>query len=116
MYEIDAYIANFPSEVQERMKAIRSIVHEEAPQATERICMQMPTFDLNGKWFVHFSAFPKHIGFYPQPEGVAAFKEKLTGYKTSKGTIQFPLSMPLPLDLIRDIVRFRAKQSEAKSE
>lgn len=115
MHEIDAYIAAFPPDVQERLIAIRDIVHEEAPQAAERICMQMPTFDLNGKWFVHFAAFSKHIGFYPQPEGVAAFKDKLTDYKTSKGTIQFPLSKPLPLDLIRDIVRFRVKQSEEQA-
>lgn len=116
MNEIDNYIATYPADVQERLAAIRAIVHEEAPRATERICMNMPTFDLNGKWFVHFAAFPKHIGFYPQPEGVAAFKDKLTGYKTSKGTIQFPLSKPLPLDLIREIVRYRAKQSEAQPE
>ncbi|MFV0351321.1 MAG: iron chaperone [Oscillospiraceae bacterium] len=91
MNEIGAYIATFPPDVQQRLSAIRGIVREEAPQATERICMKMPTFDLNGKWFVHFAAFPKHIGFYPQPEGIAAFKDNLTDYKTPKGTILFPL-------------------------
>lgn len=111
MNEIDAYISGFSPDVQERLTDIRNIVHEEAPQVTERICMRMPTFDLNGKWFVHFAAFPKHIGFYPQPEGVEAFKDRLAGYKTSKGTIQFPLSQPLPLELIRDIVRYRFRQS-----
>lgn len=116
MNEIDNYISAYPSDVQKRLTAICTIVRDEAPQATERICMNMPTFDLNGKWFVHFAAFPKHIGFYPQPEGVAAFKDKLTEYKTSKGTIQFPLSKPLPLDLIREIVRYRAKQSEISQE
>jgi uncharacterized protein YdhG (YjbR/CyaY superfamily) len=115
MNEVDGYISNCPSDVRDRLTAIRNIVHEEAPQATERICMNMPTFDLNGKWFVHFAAFPNHIGFYPQPEGVTAFKDKLTGYKTSKGTIQFPISKPLPLDLIRDIVRYRATQSEGQA-
>lgn len=109
MNEVDTYIAAFPADVQEKLVAIRQIVREEAPEATERICMNMPTFDLNGKWFVHVAAFSKHIGFYPQPEGVAAFQDRLTAYKTSKGTIQFPLSKPLPLDLIRDIVRYRAK-------
>lgn len=116
MNEIDAYIAAFPADVQERMEAIRAIVHEEAPQATERFCMKMPTFDMNGKWFVHFAAYSKHIGFYPHAEGVTAFMDRLTDYKTSKGTIQFPFTKPLPLDLIRDIVRYRAKENTAQAD
>ncbi|MDR0325477.1 MAG: DUF1801 domain-containing protein [Oscillospiraceae bacterium] len=107
MNEIDAYIRQFPDDTRERLTVIREIVRELAPQATERICMRMPTFDLNGKWLVHYAGFDKHIGFYPQPEGVAAFKEQLKGYKTSKGSIQFPLDKPLPAELIREIVAFR---------
>lgn len=110
MNEVDTYISGFPTEVQERLKVIRDIVKEFAPMATERICMRMPTFDLNGKWLVHFAGFEKHIGFYPQPEGITAFKDKLVDYKTSKGTIQFPLNKPLPIDLIREIVKFRVEQ------
>lgn len=110
MNEIDLYIKGFPLEVQERLTAIRNVILELAPYAAERICMRMPTYDLNGKWLVHFAGYEKHIGFYPQPEGVTAFKEKLTGYKTSKGAVQFPLNKPLPLDLIREIVRFRVDE------
>jgi uncharacterized protein YdhG (YjbR/CyaY superfamily) len=110
MNEVDVYIKNFPVEVQERLTAIRNIIQESAPQATERICMRMPTYDLNGKWLVHFAGFEKHIGFYPQPEGITEFKEKLTGYKTSKGTVQFPHSKALPVDLIREIVRYRVDE------
>lgn len=113
MNEVDAYIKEFPVEVQERLTLIRNIILESAPQATERICMRMPTYDLNGKWLVHFAGYQKHIGFYPQPEGIIAFKEKLTDYKTTKGTVQFPLNRPLPSDLIREIVSFRvAEQSK----
>ncbi|NLT94796.1 MAG: hypothetical protein GXW85_04560 [Clostridia bacterium] len=112
MIEVDEYIKSFPEQVQERLTAIRNIILEEAPQATERICMRMPTYDLNGKWLVHFAGFKKHIGFYPQPEGIAAFKEKLSDYKTSKGAVQFPLDKPLPTDLIREIVRFRVEQQK----
>jgi len=112
MNEIDAYIQKFSDDVQERLSIIRTMVKELAPQATERICMRMPTFDLNGKWLVHFAGFEKHIGFYPQPEGIVAFQEKLKDYKTSKGSVQFPLNKPLPLDLIREIIAFRvAEQS-----
>lgn len=109
MNEIDAYIEKFPAETQAGLRAIRDVVRELAPQATERICMRMPTFDLNGKWLVHFAGFEKHIGFYPQPEGITEFKEKLKGYKTSKGAVQFPLDKPLPLGLIREIVEFRVR-------
>lgn len=107
MNEVDVYIKSFPEEVQEQLTLIRNLIRELAPQATERICMRMPTYDLNGKWLVHFAAFKNHIGFYPQPEGIATFKDQLTGYKTSKGSVQFPLSKPLPLELIREIVKFR---------
>jgi len=110
MNEVDEYINSFSAEVQERLTAIRNVIRELAPEATERICMRMPTYDLNGKWLVHFAAFKKHIGFYPQPEGIAAFKEKLAGYKTSKGAVQFPLNKPLPIDLIREIVNFRVDE------
>ncbi len=109
MNEIDRYISQFPVEVQERLTAIREIVRELAPSASERICMRIPTFDLNGKWLVHYAGFDKHIGFYPQPDAVLAFKDKLTGYKTSKGTIQFPLNSALPVDLIREIVKYRVE-------
>lgn len=107
MNEVDTYINGFSGEVKDRLNAIRDIVRELAPDATERICMRMPTYDLNGKWLVHFAGFEKHIGFYPQPEGMIAFRDKLTGFKTSKGTIQFPLNMPLPAGLIREIVKYR---------
>jgi uncharacterized protein YdhG (YjbR/CyaY superfamily) len=109
MNEIDDYINSFSGEAKEKMIVIRDMIRELAPQTTERICMRMPTFDLNGKWLLHFAGYKKHIGFYPQADGVAAFKEKLTGYKTSKGAIQFPLNKPLPIDLIRKIIIFKVE-------
>lgn len=113
MNEVEQYIASFPPEVQERLKKVREIILLLAPDATERICMGIPTYDLNGKWLVHFAGFKKHIGFYPQPEGIEAFLGKLADYKTSKGTVQFPLNKPLPEELIGDIVKFRVeKQSK----
>jgi uncharacterized protein YdhG (YjbR/CyaY superfamily) len=104
---IDEYIAIQSADVQAILRELRRVIREAAPDATERICMRMPTFDLNGKWLVHFGAFKKHVGFFPQPDGVAAFANKLTGYKTSKGTIQFPLNKPIPYDLVSEITRFR---------
>lgn len=109
MNEVDQYISKFPEEVQEKLVSLRNLIETEVPEATQRICMGIPTFDLNGKWLVHFAAFTNHIGFYPQPDTIVVFKEKLREYKTSKGTIQFPLSKPLPLNLIKEMIFYRVK-------
>jgi len=109
---IDEYIKTFPMEMQKKLQEIRKTIHESAPEATEAISYQMPTFKLNGN-LVHFAAYEHHIGFYPIPPGMEAFKEVLSHYKTGKGSVQFPLDQPLPLDLIRRIVEFRVNENLA---
>ena len=111
---IDDYIAGFPADVQEILQKIRGIVHEVAPDAQETIKYQMPTFTLQGN-LVHFAAYQNHIGFYPIPTGIEAFKEELSVYKTGKGSVQFPLDQPIPYDLIERMVRFRAAENLAKA-
>jgi len=103
---IDEYIASFPADIQERLRQMRAVIHETAPEAQEKISYQMPTFFLHGN-LVHFAAFKNHIGFYPAPRGIEAFKDELTAYEGAKGSVRFPLDQPLPLDLIRRIVQFR---------
>ncbi|HEX5351740.1 MAG TPA: DUF1801 domain-containing protein [Trichococcus sp.] len=115
---IDAYISRYDEDIQAILQELRRVIKEEAPDATEKISYQMPTFYLNGN-LVHFAVQKNHIGFYPAPSGVAAFKEELTEYKTSKGAIQFPLTQPIPYELVRRIVRFRveeAKQNKKQSK
>lgn len=107
---IDAYIAEFPPETQQRLQEIRAIIREVAPTATETMSYAIPTFDLKGH-LVHFAGFKNHIGFYPTSSGIAAFAEELKPYKHAKGSVQFPLSQPLPKDLIRRIVAFRVQES-----
>lgn len=109
---IDEYIETFPEEIQKKLREIRQTIHETAPEATEAISYQMPTFKLNGN-LVHFAGYEHHIGFYPIPTGMEAFKDELSHYKTGKGSVQFPLDQPLPLDLIRRIVDFRVKENLA---
>ena len=109
---IHAYIAGFPEDVQAILQQVRRTIHEAAPEATEAISYQMPTFKLHGN-LVHFGAFKNHIGFYPVPSGMAAFEEELAAYKQGKGSVQFPLNKPMPLDLIRRIVEFRVQESKA---
>ncbi|WP_019911963.1 iron chaperone [Paenibacillus sp. HW567] len=112
---IDDYIAKSPLEVQEKLEALRKVIRESVPEAQEKISYQMPTFYLHGN-LVHFAAFKKHIGFYPAPRGIEAFKEELAQYKGAKGSVQFPLNQPLPYDLIRRIVKFRADENISKAE
>lgn len=110
---IDEYIALFPPEVQAILARLRQIVREAAPEASEAIKYQMPTFVLNGN-LVHFAAFKNHIGFYPVPSGIEAFKEELSKYEGGKGSVQFPLNQPIPYDLIARIVAFRVQENRAK--
>jgi uncharacterized protein YdhG (YjbR/CyaY superfamily) len=112
---IDEYITGFPADIQEILQKIRSTVREAAPEAKERISYQMPTFALSGN-LVHFAAYKNHIGFYPVPSGIEAFKEELSQYEGGKGSVQFPLDQPIPYDLISRIVKFRVKENLEKAE
>ena len=87
------------------------MIQEAAPDAEEAIRYQMPTFRLAGKNLVHFAAFQHHIGFYPIPSGIAAFKKELSVYKQGKGSVQFPLDEPLPYELVKKIVAYRVKET-----
>ena len=113
--DIDEYIAGFPTDVQAILEKIRMTIRKAAPDAEETIKYQMPTFTLNGN-LVHFAAFKKHIGFYPAPRGSEKFKDELSGYEGGKGTVRFPLDMPVPLDLISRIVKFRVEKNLESAE
>lgn len=112
---IDEYIANFPEEVQLKLKGLRATIKASAPDAVEKISYQMPTFFQNGN-LVHFAAYKNHIGFYPTPSGIEAFKDELSIYEGAKGTIRFPIDEPLPLELISKIVKFRVAENLKKPE
>ena len=110
---IDEYIKNFPTDVQRILEKMRQTIRKAAPDAVESISYQMPTFKMNGKNLVHFAAFQKHIGFYPIPSGIEAFKKELSPYKQGKGSVQFPLDEPIPYDLVEKIVKYRVKENLA---
>lgn len=112
---IDEYIEQFSEEIQTILQKIRSVINEAAPEATERISYQMPTFFLKGN-LVHFAAYKNHIGFYPAPSGIEKFKEDLSQFKGAKGSVQFPMDKPMPLDLISRIVLFRVEENLANAE
>jgi uncharacterized protein YdhG (YjbR/CyaY superfamily) len=110
---IDEYISNFPNDIQKILKQVRAIVKKAAPMAEETIKYEIPTYVYKGN-LVHFAAFKTHIGFYPSPSGIEAFKKELSIYKGAKGSVQFPLGKPMPLELISKIVEFRVKENLAK--
>ena len=111
---IDEYIATFPEAIQKLLQEVRATIKAAAPDATEKISYQMPTFFLEGN-VVHFAAFKNHIGFYPAPRGIEAFKDELAVYKGAKGSVQFPLDQPMPLDLISRIVQYRVAENLQKA-
>ncbi len=110
---IDEYIAQFPEPVVGILHQIRQVIQKAAPEATEKISYQMPTFYLFGN-LVHFAAFKDHIGFFPAASGVEAFAEELSGYSTSKGTIRFALDKPMPYELIKRITEYRVKENKQR--
>ena len=110
--EIDQYIAGFPESIREKLEILRETIRKNAPAAAEVISYQMPAFKLNGI-LVYYAGYKNHIGFYPTGSGIVAFQSLLTGYKWSKGTIQFPPDKPLPLELISEIVKYRVSENLA---
>lgn len=111
--DIDSYIAQHPENIQKLLRQVRATISKAAPDAEEAIRYAIPTFILNGN-LVHFAGFKNHIGFYPAPTGIEAFKKEIAPYEAGKGTLQFPLDKPLPISLISKIVKFRVKENLAK--
>jgi uncharacterized protein YdhG (YjbR/CyaY superfamily) len=113
--DIDSYIADYSPFVQKLLKQMRVAIGKAAPKATEKISYGIPTYYLNGN-LVHFGAAKNHIGFYPTPSAIVAFKDELKDYIHSKGAVQFPLDKPLPLKLITRMVKFRVLESAEKAK
>lgn len=111
---VDEYIGNFPPETQIIMNQIRETIKKAAPLAEEIISYNMPAYSFKGI-LVYFAAYKQHIGFYPTGLGIAAFKDEITEFKSSKGAIQFPLNKPIPFDLIIRIVEYRLSQNLNKA-
>jgi uncharacterized protein YdhG (YjbR/CyaY superfamily) len=111
---VDEYIKSFPQETQELLKKIRAVIKKAAPGAEEGIGYGMPAYTSYGKPLVYFAGFRKHIGFYATPSGHSEFSAELSRYKQGKGSVQFPLDKPLPLDLIARITKFRVKENSEK--
>ncbi len=111
--EVDEYISGFTPEIQEKLKQIRKVIKKAVPLATEKISYGMPSFYLEGM-LLYYAAHKNHIGFYPTTSAMEVFRNELSDYSCSKGTIQFPYSKKLPLKLIERISVFRANENMEK--
>lgn len=112
---VSDYISRFPNETQKKLKQLRAHIKKAAPEAEEVISYSMPAFKLN-RIIVWYAAYQHHIGLYPTPSPMKIFKKELAVYKTSKGAIQFPITKPLPLQLITKIVKFRVNENLQKTK
>ena len=110
---VDDYIAGFREPVQILLEQVRATIQQAAPDAQETIKYAMPTYVLHGN-LVHFAAFKNHIGFYATPTGNGVFQQEISRYKGAKGSLQFPINQPMPLDLIKRLVEFRVKENLEK--
>lgn len=111
MINVEAYIQKFPTDVGLKLKQIRKLILEAAPNAEESISYGMPAYKLNRKPLVYFAGYKNHIGFYATPSGHEKFKQKLSGFKQGKGSVQFSNQQDLPLELIREIIKFRVEEN-----
>lgn len=109
---IETYINQTPQEIQPLLRRVRQLVLEVDPELTQTLSYQMPTFKKYGKAVFHFAPQKNHLGIYPTPAAIEQFTARLAGYKTSKGAIQIPYSMPLDEDLIQDLVRSNLQELE----
>jgi uncharacterized protein YdhG (YjbR/CyaY superfamily) len=112
---IDEYISQYPPELQEKLETLRKVIKEAAPEATEKISWQMPTFVFHGN-LVHFAVNKHHIGFYPGVSGVDAFIHEAAEYQGTKGSFHFPINKPLPCDLVSKVVKFRVAENKKQAE
>ncbi len=109
------YIASAPKAAQPKLRQLRTLIKKVAPKAEEYMSYGMPAYRQDGI-LVYFAGFKQHVGLYATPKGNEAFKKELTGYKTGKGSIQFPLDAPLPTALITKIVKFKIKENLARTK
>src|SRR6185503_8457371 len=114
--EVEDYLAKVPSEPRATLEKLRKTIKAAAPKAVEVISYGIPTFKLNGRMLVSYAAFKEHCSFFPGSAPIKAHEDELKSYVTSKGTIRFPTSKPLPATLVRKLVKTRIKENEVRAK
>jgi uncharacterized protein YdhG (YjbR/CyaY superfamily) len=112
---VDEYIAQFSPQTQRTLQQVRALIKKTAPDAEEVISYAMPGYKWNGM-LVWFAGYGHHLGFYPMPSALTAFKSELSKYKSSKGAVQFPLDQKMPVALITKIIKYRMEENLMKAQ
>ena len=110
---VDGYLAALPEQARATLEKIRNAIKAAAPKATEVISYQMPMYKHHGM-LVGFAVFKDHCSFFPGARAIATHKDELKAYKTSKGTIRFPVGNPLPAALVKKLVKVKVAQNEER--
>ena len=112
---IDEYIAGLPPDTRRALEGVRAAIRETVPEAEETISYGIPTFKLNGTHVIYFAGYKSHLSLYPAPLGAPEFAAEMAEYGSGKGTVKFPLNRPIPMDLVRRIVEYRAAENRARA-
>ena len=113
--EVEEYLAGLPEHQLEPIQRLRRYIRQVVPDASESFAWKMPAFKVEGRTLLCYAAFKNHCSFFPMSGSLLEeFQEELKGYRTSKGTLQFPLDKPLPAALVKKLVKARVAQNEAK--
>ena len=104
---VEEYLAGFDGDTRARLDEMRATIRAVAPEAVESIAYGMPAYKLDKRPLVYFAGYAGHVGLYATPNGHEAFAEEFSAFKQGKGSVQFPHTAPLPLDLVRRVVEFR---------
>ncbi|MEO7213670.1 DUF1801 domain-containing protein [Mucilaginibacter sp.] len=108
--DVEEYFTWFPQTTQDAMSQVKDVILKVVPQAEESISYSIPTYKYKGL-LAHFAAYENHVGFYPGSLAVEVFAADIAGYKSAKGSVQFPLNKAMPLDLIARIAEFRLNEN-----
>ncbi|MDB5196811.1 MAG: hypothetical protein JWP88_1182 [Flaviaesturariibacter sp.] len=111
---VEEYLSQLPPPAKKAAETLRQAIRKAAPQAEEVISYNMPAYKQKGI-LVYFAVWKHHIGFYPTGSGIRAFQKEIESYKSAKGSVQFPLDQPMPLDLVKRIVKHRVAENEQKA-
>lgn len=113
---IDEYIAACPPQSQERLQTVREIIKSIAPDAKEKVSYQIAAFELNGRNLIYLAGWKSHISLYPLPPADETFNEEIAPYVDGKGTLKFPLDKPLPLRLIKKVIKLHVKANVQRTK
>ena len=111
---VDEYLDQFDGELRQRLDMVRELIRSRVPNAVEEFSYGLVGYKLNGKPLVYFGGFKNHVGLYATPNGHEAFSEEFSKYKQGKGSVQFPLSQQLPIELIERVIQFRKESLGGK--